>query len=243
MSRPRIGIISYLEENKESVFRFRQNMINEAYTSALLESGAIPSIIPSIGDKEAIDLLLSSVDGILIPGGADIDPSLYGEESEGLSQKTNKDQDLFQKDIILRALDMHKCIMGICRGHQIVNVTLGGKLFQDIPSQVPNATIHKDISNAYTTSHAIRIEENSMLRQAVGSAMIKVNTLHHQAVRIPGCKLAASAWAEDGLIEATEDRERRIITVQWHPEAIQDQEEERERNLRIFRFFASLARK
>ena len=132
MSRPRIGIISYLEENKESVFRFRQNMINEAYTSALLESGAIPSIIPSIGDKEAIDLLLSSVDGILIPGGADVDPSLYGEENEGLSQKTNKDQDLFQKDIILRALDMHKCIMGICRGHQIVNVTLGGKLFQDI---------------------------------------------------------------------------------------------------------------
>lgn len=243
MSRPRIGIISYLEENKESVFRFRQNMINEAYISALLDSGAIPFIIPSIEDKEAIDLLLSSVDGILIPGGADVDPSLYGEENEGLSQKTDKDQDLFQKDIILRALDMHKCIMGICRGHQIVNVALGGKLFQDIQSQVPNATSHKDIHKAYTTSHTIRIEENSMLRHAVGSTMMKVNTLHHQAVRIPGYGLAASAWADDGLIEATEDRKRRIITVQWHPEALQDLEEERERNLGIFRFFLSLVRK
>ena len=239
MKKPVIGLLGYLQKT-ENIFNYRYNMVNEAYISALMNAGAVPIYIPSFDDDEALKDLITSVDGLLIPGGADVDPVIYGEENKGLSKDTDITEDTFQKKAVEYALDMGKPIMGICRGHQLLNALLGGKLVQDIPTEVPDSICHSDDKNATKAVHKVNIEKGTVLHSIMGRDVIETNTLHHQAVKVPGKGMVVAGRAEDGIIEATENIEKKIVSVQWHPEALKDCEEEAETSRRLFDYFISL---
>lgn len=243
MTRPTIGILGYLEENKESVFPFRQNMTGEGYTRALSSAGALSLVIPYTENEDDIEELVSKVDGILVPGGADVDPHLYKAEPNGYSRDYDITQDRFQISAIKAALSQDKPIFGICRGHQILNASLGGILTEDIDKEEKTYVLHKDVDRVQEDSHEVQLDETSFLFTLSGKKSIMVNSLHHQAVQTPAAGMTVAARALDGIIEATEDRKRKLISVQWHPEALIDNKEEGKISLDIFRYFVSLCRK
>ena len=242
INKPVIGLLGYLQKT-ENIFNYRYNMVNEAYISALMNAGAVPIYIPSFDDDESLRGLIESVDGLLIPGGADVDPVIYGEENKGLSRDTDIHEDTFQKKAIEFALEMGKPIMGICRGHQLLNALLGGKLIQDIPTEVEDAISHAEEKNATKGVHKVFIEKGTVLHSIMGRDEIVTNTLHHQAVKTPGKGMVVAGRTEDGIIEATENIERKIVSMQWHPEALKDFEGEAETSKRIFEYFISLIEK
>ncbi len=195
----------------------------EGYYTSVLRAGATPFIIPPHTDLDSLTDILSHIDGLLLSGGADVNPLLLGEEPVPELQDVNPPRDLHELLLCRMAADRQIPILGICRGIQVLTAALDGLLYQDLPSQFTAAPLIKHSQKMPRTaaSHTVRIEEGSLLASlfADKSGTLAVNSFHHQAVKTAGPHLRVCAYAPDGVIEAVESAEHKpILGVQWHPE-------------------------
>lgn len=165
------------------------------------------------------------LDGLLLTGGGDIDPLLFGEEPLCQSGEINPRRDAYEMRICKAALAQDLPLLGICRGMQVMNIAQGGKIYQDIVVQAGTTLKHMQEAPRTYGTHSIFTEEGSLLASLWGSSCTRVNSLHHQACSRPGEGFTVSARSADGLIEAIEQKEKRFaVGVQWHPEAMQTEE-------------------
>ena len=205
---PRIGI-SYGGTNTE----YCRNMI--------VKSGATPVYLPLITDISQAEKLVSELDGIVFTGGEDINPELYGEKKLYDNVSINDTRDASDMLLINAALDANLPMLCICRGMQLLNVALGGTLYQDIPTQVSSSIYHRDPSCAKYQYHTLYVNESSVLySEIVKSKTVLVNSWHHQAIKTPGKGVIVTATAvADGIVEAIELEDNPyVIGVQFHPE-------------------------
>jgi putative glutamine amidotransferase len=194
------------------------------YETAIAIAGAEPRRL-EVGRDDPADVI-RRVDGLLLPGGGDVEPSLYGEARHRTFDPPEEGRDAFEIELTQRARDEGLPILAICRGLQLLNVARGGSLIQDIPDQQPSAINHRvrEPSNAF--AHAVDLNGDSRLAQvlcagqpATATYTVAVNSRHHQAIKDIGEGLVVAGRAPDGVIEAIEDRSMRFcIAVQWHPE-------------------------
>ena len=167
--------------------------------------------------------VVSEVDGILLPGGDDVHPSLYGESAHSAFAAAEPGRDAYEIELVRQAADANLPLFAICRGIQVLNVARGGTLVQDIPSQLPAAIPHEVRDAPHTIAHDVWVSEgtllHSLLRERIDGDACPVNSRHHQAVERVGSGLIVSATAPDGVVEAVEDPSKRFcVGVQWHPE-------------------------
>ncbi len=197
--------------------------LGESYIRAIHRVGATPIIIPPTLQSPDIPSLLSNLDGLLLSGGEDIAPRHYGQKSEAWMGRVDEVRDMSELGLIKAWLAMGKPLLAICRGHQVLNVALGGTLFQDISKSLPDALDHAYVPARpmEITVHPVKIELQSQLATIMGGITIDVNSAHHQAIHAPGAGVRVVAYAPDGVIEAIELPQYHFcIGVQWHPEAM-----------------------
>ena len=194
--------------------------IKKAITDAVTLAGGLPVIVPFTNRPSQANATIKRLDGLIISGGNfDIDPSLYGEKRHKKLGAVIKGRTLSELHLLKAALRQKKPLLGICGGHQLINVHFGGSLYQDILSQNDSAKNHEQKSDPRKTDHTINIEKGSRLSTIVRRKSFLVNSTHHQAVKKLGRGLTASACSPDGIVEALEAADGRfIISVQWHPE-------------------------
>ena len=186
------------------------------YTEAVARAGGIPVIFPTVADSALAAELVRRVDGVIFSGGPDLDPSYYGETVWNETVKVDTLRDVSDLMLMRAALAAKKPIMAICRGEQLMNVVLGGSLYQDIPTQVD--TLVKHAGGAW---HRIGVEKGSVLYDLFGQDSLTVNSFHHQAVKDPAPGINITARSADGLPEAFETG--RVWAVQFHPEKMLQQ--------------------
>lgn len=191
--------------------------LNIAYVRALMAAGLVPVLIPPVLDSEAACATLDRVQGLLLTGGEDVEPARYGAVPHPKLGETDAARDTVELALIAGAERRGLPVLAICRGIQIMNVALGGTLYQDLASERAGPVDHADTS----TRHGLRIEPDSLMHRTLGTTAVTVNTRHHQAIRDLAPTLRATAWADDGVIEGAERTERGApwtLAVQWHPE-------------------------
>ena len=201
-------------------FRDSDCTLAEGYYQSILKAGGTPLIIPPYDDTDALINTLDYVDGILLTGGADINPLFLGEEPVKELHGINPRRDRQELLLTQLAADRQIPILGICRGIQTMNAAFGGPLYQDIHSQMAGVRIKhdQDLDRSYA-SHTVGIEKNTLLHQLFGTDTIAVNSFHHQAVKEAAPGFRVCAYAPDGVIEAIESTEyKSMLGVQWHPE-------------------------
>ncbi len=193
----------------------------DSYIRAVELTGGVPLLIPVSGSISTLGSLYDRVDGVLMAGGPDVDPIEYGQERHPMLRKVTPSRDRMELALLERAFRDGKPLFCICRGLQVLNVALGGTLWQDLSAQVPGARkhdCHPDNPPDQLT-HEVVIEPESRLSTVVGEDEIAVNSLHHQAIDRVGDSLRVTARATDGIIEAVEGTGNRfLLGVQWHPE-------------------------
>lgn len=212
------------------------------YVQAVLVAGGLPVMLPLALSQEDLRDLLPRLDGILIPGGGDIEPSTYGgNDYDPTVRDVDKVRDAFEVTLIHHALQEGKPLLAICRGLQIFNVALGGSLWEDVHSQMPGAIRHDYFDNDHRDNlvHDVQIAGGSLLHDVLGAEAIRVNSLHHQGIRKLASDLRAVATAPDSLVEAVEVPDHPFaIGVQWHPEQLLSAEP---RMNRLFQRFVNVA--
>ena len=214
--KPKIAIFA-------SVDAERAGAVLHTYVHAIEESGGLPLLIPYMKHTEFLDEVTALCDGFLFTGGGDADPALYGEKILPECGKIEPLRDAWDFAAAARALESGKPIIGICRGIQVLNVALGGTLYQDIPSQYKTDILHSQTNGLHAYSHSIRIVEGSPLRALLGTLEIKGNSFHHQAIKKLGTGLVPTAYADDGIIEAVYGKDHPYLRAyQWHPERLFD---------------------
>lgn len=201
-----------------------ESLLSPYYAEAVRQSGGIPVTLPLFLDKEEMEQMADTLDGFLFTGGPDIHPFYFNEETlEGCGDLSPL-RDRLELDLVPVLRRKSKPVLAICRGAQILNIAMGGDIYQDIPSQLPDRTpriAHRQPFHASNPSHHVLLDPSSRLFHSMGLATLEVNSAHHQAVRdiAPGLKVCARA--DDGVIEAIEDPSLPFfIGVQWHPELL-----------------------
>ena len=213
--KPVIGIVANKDMNR---LNMAASMVTCTYVSALEAAGGVPIVFPFTLNSGNLVSMLSSVDGVLFPGGGDVDPQLYDEPENGQMEKVDRELDCFQMIMARLAIERQMPVLGICRGIQLINIVLGGTLVQDIPTQMAESALsHQGQGISRTTEHEIDIVAGTRLHSFFGTR-IMVNSWHHQSIDELGKGLVVSAMASDGVIEAAEHRSLPVDLVQWHPE-------------------------
>jgi putative glutamine amidotransferase len=189
------------------------------YSQAILQAGGAAVVIPVAQDRRSLVTILDRVQGLILSGGPDLHPRCYGEEPIGGLGEIDAALDEMELSIAQMALDRDLPLLGICRGIQVLNVALGGTLYQDIPSQVPAAICHTPRTDKAVNTHTVQFEDGSTLHRTFGELEIWVNSQHHQALKGVARGLVVTARARDGVVEAVELPGRGFVAgVQWHPE-------------------------
>ena len=190
------------------------------YVTAVTKAGGIPLLIPATSDPALIEATLDHVDGVLLTGGVDVDPAYYGEEPHPMLGEVNAARDTFEMLLIHKAVERKMPLFGVCRGMQVINVALGGTLWQDIPSQVPEAIAHRVTGDSLAIeAHTVTLVPGTLSERLLGSKPFAVNSRHHQAVRDVAPRLLISGHSPDGIAEMLEGYPvLPILAVQWHPE-------------------------
>ena len=184
------------------------------YTEAVARAGGIPVIFPTVADSALAAALVKKVDGVIFSGGPDLDPSYYGETFWNATVEVDTLRDVSDLMLMRAALAAKKPIMCICRGEQLMNVVLGGSLYQDLPTQVDTLVKHGG-----GTWHRIGVEKGSVLYTLFGQDSLTVNSFHHQAVKQVAPGIRVTAHADNGIVEAYEYGDR-LIAFQFHPEGM-----------------------
>lgn len=188
---------------------------------AIERAGGLPVLIPSGLSEATLRAIYDRLDAVLLPGGADIDPVHYGQEPHQKTYGVDPQRDELELTLARWSVEDDRPLFGICRGHQVINVALGGTLIQDIPSLI-NTDLRHDLPGNLPRStrlHEVAIQDDSRLAAILGSTEVEVNSLHHQAVGQPARGARVIAQAPDGVIEALEFPDKRFaLSVQWHPE-------------------------
>ena len=195
---------------------------NRAYVHAVESAGGLPVLIPMIKDLNILTALLSRLDGLLLPGGIDVHPSRYGEQVHPLTEEADLELDEFEIILASWAFQEDLPVLGICRGMQLINIVLGGTLYQDISDQYPNsiAHTHRNLSRTHLAHHII-VEPGSRMEKILGPGAVWVNSHHHQAIKDPGKGVRITGRAPDGVPELLEVPDCRfVMAVQSHPEEI-----------------------
>ena len=189
------------------------------YTDALDRAGGSPFIIPPPAEEVDATTVLAPFDGLVLPGGADIDPSRYGQDAHPAAYGINPAFDAFEFALLDAAIDAGIPVLAICRGHQVLNVALGGTLDQHITDR-PGLLVHGDPARGPGggVDHDVTVESGTRLGDALGVTRCSVRSHHHQVVADLAPKAHATAWSDDGLLEGFELDDGWVVAVQWHPE-------------------------
>lgn len=218
--KPIIGITSFFE--KKNSRKYVQ--LSYDYVKTINTAGGIPLILPIITEEELLYDYINIIDGLLLSGGEDLLPLLYGENPIDKVDAICCDRDECEMALFKKAYEKQIPILGICRGMQLMNVALGGTLYQDINKQIENSLGHcPQESIADQLYHRVKIDAGSKLYNIFGKKDIEVNSFHHQSLKDIGKGLKATAYSHDGIVEGVESLERDfLIGVQWHPEKLAD---------------------
>ncbi len=223
--RPRIGIGAGCSRNNERVWNAGQSY---SYIRSVVLAGGLPILLPPAEDLSLIPGYLGAIDALLLTGGNDIPSETYGEPPLPMVDPLTGPR--LQSDLALcrAAIERGTPVLAICLGCQILNVALGGTLYQDLLTQRADSQIpHRWKIFPYYLSHEVNVEPGTRLHSIVGASRILTNTAHHQAIREPGRGLRVTARADDGVIEAVEleDAGRFALGIQWHPEKLAERED------------------
>lgn len=212
---PRIGLTSYRESARWGVWDEAADLLPASYAGSVSAAGGAPMLLPP-GRPGTADAVLDGLHGLIIAGGADVDPVRYGQDRHPRTDPARTDRDGWELALVAGALDRDLPVLAICRGMQVLNVALGGDLLQHLPDQIgsdqhcPTVGVHG--------RHPVSFAAGSGLASILGERAV-VATYHHQAVRRLGERLTATGWAADGTVEAVEYAGAGwVVGVQWHPE-------------------------
>lgn len=212
--RPIIGITCGTSDKDANDSKIFNN-----YIYAIEDAGGTPIVLPLSQKESSFSDYIGVIDGLLLSGGVDINPSYFGEEPIPELGRVDSARDKIELFLSVKALEKNIPIFGICRGIQTLNVSAGGTLYQDISSQIPDTINHRQSANDSSFTHPIEIKSNSKLSDIMRSTEIMVNTFHHQAVKDIAPNFEVSAISSDGVIEAIESTVHPYaIGVQFHPE-------------------------
>lgn len=224
----------------QSVDVFNGNHVTytpQGFITAIQKAGGLPIVLP-IGSQETAETYISTIDKLLLAGGQDISPDFFGEEPHPKLEETNRNRDLFEIALIKEAIKQQKPIFAVCRGMQLLNVVLGGTLYQDLSLHPDWKVKHEQQpTQPQFATHEILIEKDSSLSQLFGEKY-RVNSYHHQAINRLAAPLKISAKSSDGLVESIEsiDVTQRLLGVQWHPELCFDLET---KEFKLFDYFVN----
>ena len=228
MKKPVIGISTSVLVDQESGFPgYERIYVNKDYVSSVIAAGGVPIMIPMDASEENLRQTLELVDGVIFSGGHDIAPIRYQEEPHQQLQEICPERDAF--DFLLYRLTKERKlpILGICRGYQLMNVSEGGKLYQDLSLKETESFKHSQGHGPSIPTHTVSIGAGSRLHEILGKEEIRVNSFHHQAVKSVSEKVAISGKALDEVIEAIEVKNYPFaVGVQFHPEMLQEKEED-----------------
>jgi putative glutamine amidotransferase len=190
------------------------------YAQGVEAAGGIPVVIPYLAEFETVRALATHLDGLLLGGGEDPDPALYGEQPEVGLGTVIPERDGLELTLVAAMVAANKPILGICRGIQLLNVAFGGSLYQDLPRHWRGLIQHMQRAARSHLSHTVHVDPKSRLYHLLGERrQVRTNSFHHQAVRELGMDLRAVAWDDEGLVEAIEHPDYAfLVGVQWHPE-------------------------
>lgn len=220
MKKPTVGILaSRVATDGNGCGR---HFVNDTYVSAIVKTGGLPFMIPVCDEEEDRDAYLAMCDGILAPGGHDVNPLFYSEEPHPLLGETSSRFDRFQLAMLQKAAEKKIPVLGICRGIQAMNVAAGGTLYQDVSLQRRDGILMHEMTekDRGAVGHSVEIEEGSRLYGMFGGKLL-VNSFHHQAVKALGDGFRVTARAKDGTVEAIEhEGDVFRVGVQWHLEVM-----------------------
>lgn len=240
-SRPIIGIATMSDHDAAGLHAPRFSL-NQSYNKAIMAAGGVPLMIPHVEDAESLRELYEMLDGLMLPGGVDIHPRYYDEEPHPKLDPTDDGLDWIEATLLRWALADDMPVFGICRGEQVLNVVMGGTLWQDLPSEYATVFDHRESFKRKIRdylAHDVRIDPDSRLAEIAGATRVWVNTSHHQAIKRVAPGLRATAWSPDDLVEGIESPDHFfVVAVQWHPE---EMIKKHEWALRLFRAFVDAA--
>lgn len=214
-SMPVVGIPTPVEQASWRVWQRDAHLLSTAYADRIRDAGAIPVMLPIGGDKQSAARIIERLDALILPGGGDVDPSLYDTKPHTDAGGFDITRDTWEIDLARAAWDRQLPILGICRGMQLLNVMLGGTLIQHVPDIV-GTDVHNPSAGVFG-SHEVSVASDSTLAAAIGLT-VHVPTYHHQALDVVAAQFAPVAWAPDGIVEAVIGQTRPVLAVQWHPE-------------------------
>ncbi|NWG15517.1 MAG: gamma-glutamyl-gamma-aminobutyrate hydrolase family protein [Chloroflexi bacterium] len=234
---PLIGITTSNYVSPATGWHFNRGYVG--CIQAIAEAGGLPVLIPVSVDAETRQQIYQRLDGLLLSGGEDINPTVYGAAQHPATGKVDAERDRAELQLVRWAVEDDLPTLAICRGHQMLNVALGGTLIQDVPSQV-QTTINHHCLPRNALAHTVEVDPASRLAAILGTTHLPVNSVHHQSVEQPAPALRVTAYAPDGVLEGTELPDKTfILSVQWHPE---DLFREHEVMRRLFGAFIEAAR-
>ncbi|MBQ9148741.1 MAG: GNAT family N-acetyltransferase [Oscillospiraceae bacterium] len=210
-NRPVIGLMPLYDDKKDSYWML------PGYMTMLQSQGAVPMMLPLTTDRTELDYFLETCDGFILTGGHDVSPAIYGQEATALCGLTIPKRDEMDCYILKEAVARDKAVLGICRGHQLMNAAFGGTLYQDLQTQNPTDVNHRMQPPYDGCAHSVTV--SGPLAQLLGTTACPVNSYHHQAVCDLSPEFVAMATAPDGIVEAMYMPGKRFVwSVQWHPE-------------------------
>jgi putative glutamine amidotransferase len=215
--RPVIGITTRPKQVQTSGGDLYADTLQHTYRDAVLASGGLPLLLAPV-PAELVDAVLDRIDGLVLTGGGDIHPRFYGSEIIDEMYDIHESRDIFEMEVTRRAAARALPTLAICRGLQVVNVAFGGSLVEDIPAEF--GTHHATLGEgAYERHQPVGLDASCNLAALFGDTQLKVNSIHHQAVRDVAPGFRTVAWADDGVVEAIEHEGGwPLLAVQWHPE-------------------------
>lgn len=228
MNKPIIGIsTSVLVDEGGGFPGYERIYVNKDYVSSVISAGAVPLMIPMDATEENLRQTLELVDGMIFSGGHDIAPIRYGEEPHQKLQEICPERDAFDFLLYRLAKEHSLPILGICRGFQLMNVSEGGKLYQDLSLKNTESLKHSQGHGPSIPTHTVKVEPGSKFYKILGKEEIRVNSFHHQAVKSTSENVAISGKALDNVVEAIELKNYPFgLGVQFHPEMLQAKEED-----------------
>ena len=230
--KPIIGVFGQVKADGE-------HALNYDYVKAISAAGAIPVILTYTESEEDTKAIINMVDGFCFTGGVDVDPARYNEEKHEKCGEVQPMRDALELLAVPHILSSGKPVMGICRGAQLINIALGGTLYQDIPTMIPDCLVHRQTETRYEYSHSTRVLSDTPLAELLGEGEVRINSFHHQSIKDLGDGLVPMALDSDGVVEAVYYKGGSYMMLyQWHPECLCGRDEG---EMRLFADFVKAA--